>query len=202
MTKKLYCYVDESGQDTRGKLFVVSVVVTAEERDDLTQMLEQIERETGKGHRKWHKAGKRRRLSYIERVLKLEMLRDRLNFALYYDSTEYLDLTTRAIVSALENTEKVSDYKATILIDALPDAQVHWVGTVLRRSHIRLAKVRGVRLDENNPLIRLADALCGFVRDAFESDEQARELFARAVRLRLIKDVTQKKTSLHRWSPM
>jgi hypothetical protein len=59
-----------------------------------------------------------------------------------------------------------------------------------------------VRLDENNPLIRLADALCGFVRDAFEGDEPVRELFARAVRLRLIKDVTQKKTSLHRWSPM
>lgn len=192
MTKKLYCYVDESGQDTRGKLFIVSVVVMAEERDELMHLLEQIERETGKGHRKWHKAGKRRRVAYIERILKLEVFRDKLNFALYYDSTEYLDLTTRAIVSALESTVKAGDYKATVLLDTLPDAQVHWVGTVLRRSRIRLAKVRGVRLDENSPLIRLADALCGFVRDAYEGEKQVRDLFEKAVRLRLIRDVTQK----------
>ena len=28
MTTKLYCYVDETGQDTQGCLFLVAVVVT------------------------------------------------------------------------------------------------------------------------------------------------------------------------------
>ena len=31
--KKLYCYVDESGQDTKGGFFVVSIVVLEKERD-------------------------------------------------------------------------------------------------------------------------------------------------------------------------
>ena len=31
--QKLYAYVDESGQDTLGELFLVSVVVTGEARD-------------------------------------------------------------------------------------------------------------------------------------------------------------------------
>jgi len=48
MPQKLYCYVDESGQDTRGKLFVVSVVVAAEDRGISLEQLEKIEDETGK----------------------------------------------------------------------------------------------------------------------------------------------------------
>jgi hypothetical protein len=36
----------------------------------------------------------------------------------------------------------------------------------LRDLHIQTRKVRGVRKDENDALIRLADAVCGLVRDA------------------------------------
>jgi len=31
--QKLYCYVDETGQDTKGKLFLVSVIITEPQRD-------------------------------------------------------------------------------------------------------------------------------------------------------------------------
>jgi hypothetical protein len=34
-TEKLYCYVDEIGQNTGGKFFVVTVAVTKKERDDM-----------------------------------------------------------------------------------------------------------------------------------------------------------------------
>lgn len=33
--QKLYCYVDENGQDTKGDIFIVSIVVTGKERDEL-----------------------------------------------------------------------------------------------------------------------------------------------------------------------
>lgn len=48
MTQKLYAYVDESGQDTQGELFVVAVVVTGSERDALRQALRNIERDSCK----------------------------------------------------------------------------------------------------------------------------------------------------------
>ena len=41
--KKLYCYVDESGQHTEGAYFLVSVVIVAEERDQLEVLLLKIE---------------------------------------------------------------------------------------------------------------------------------------------------------------
>ncbi len=34
LTHKLFCYVDETGQDTQGRLFVVAVVVTGSEREE------------------------------------------------------------------------------------------------------------------------------------------------------------------------
>lgn len=37
--QKLYCYVDESGQDTKGKLFVVGIVVTGNEKEELSPLL-------------------------------------------------------------------------------------------------------------------------------------------------------------------
>ena len=53
--QKLYAYVDESGQDTAGRLFVVSVLLLAEERDALLPRLEGIETRSGKQNTKWQK---------------------------------------------------------------------------------------------------------------------------------------------------
>ena len=47
--QKIYCYVDETGQDTLGELFIVSVVVNSADRDALVAVLEKIERTSGKG---------------------------------------------------------------------------------------------------------------------------------------------------------
>jgi hypothetical protein len=45
--QKLYCYVDETGQDTDGRLFLVSVVVTEQEQEAFARELERIEAESG-----------------------------------------------------------------------------------------------------------------------------------------------------------
>jgi hypothetical protein len=42
--EKLYCYVDETGQDAASTVFVVVAVVSAEEQDALRQALMEIER--------------------------------------------------------------------------------------------------------------------------------------------------------------
>jgi hypothetical protein len=53
--QKLYAYVDESGQDTAGRLFVVGVLLLADERDALLPRLEAIEIRSGKHNMKWQK---------------------------------------------------------------------------------------------------------------------------------------------------
>ena len=181
--------MDESGQDTRGRLFVVSVVVTDEEREALRQVCERVEQETGKGRVKWIEAPYRRRLAYIQRMLKEPLAKGALCFALYASTKDYSRLTIESIAQSLRRSDE-SAFEATVLIDGLPRSQERVVGLQLRRMGIPVRKVRGVKKDENEALIRLADAVCGLSRAAFEGQTEMRELFERGVKNGLLRDVS------------
>src|SRR5437870_6330850 len=117
--KRLFCYVDESGQDTRGELFVVSLVVADHERDALALICEQIERQSGKGRVKWSKARHKERLAYLQQVLRLPQLEGRLYFGVYRDTLDYLSATIRTIAAAIEVASESAEAQATIRIDGL-----------------------------------------------------------------------------------
>lgn len=57
--QKLYCYVDETGQDTEGQIFVVSIVLTGKERDEsnafikLSNAVAGLVREATEGNKKY-----------------------------------------------------------------------------------------------------------------------------------------------------
>jgi hypothetical protein len=91
VSKKLFCYVDETGQDTLGALFVVSVVVTREDRGPLRRDLEAIERSSGKGQVKWHRAKRPTREAHIRAVLSLATLRGKLFYDAYRNTWNYTD---------------------------------------------------------------------------------------------------------------
>jgi len=188
MTEKFYCYVDETGQDTRGDLYIVAVIVADVERDHLIKVCEAIERESGKGRVKWVKADYAKRLDYIRRVLQDSTFKGKLNFAVYRNSLDYLPLTVltiaRTIVARGQRT-----YKATVLIDGLPRSHERWVGSELRHLRIQIKKVRGVRRDENHALIRLADAVCGFVRAALEGQVEMKQVFEQGKQSGFLKEL-------------
>ncbi|MCC7355686.1 MAG: DUF3800 domain-containing protein [Anaerolineae bacterium] len=176
MTTKLYCYVDESGQDTQGELFIVSVVVTSEERDRVAELCERIEQESGKGRVKWIKTEYPKRVEYIRLVLMEPAFEGKLLFAVYRNGRDYVSLTVLTIAHAILACKKTA-YKATVFIDGLPRSQERWMGGELRRQRIQVRKVRGVRKEETDALVRLADALCGLVRAALEGQDAMRYLF-------------------------
>ena len=87
--EKLYCYVDETGQDAAASAFVVVAVVSAGIQDALRQKLEQIERQAGTGHRKWHKSRSERRLRYLSLMLETQLLGGQIFFGTYRKPTPY-----------------------------------------------------------------------------------------------------------------
>lgn len=190
MSRKFFCYVDESGQDTQGKLFIVSLVVAAWERDHLIQVCETIEQETGKGRVKWIKTSYSQRLAYIRQVLSRPIFQRKLNFAIYRNTRDYATLTTQAIAQALNATGE-TDYKATILIDGLARTQERWVGNQLHQLGIHTKKVRGVKKDENDALIRLADAVCGLVRAATEGQVAMQALLEQGIRIGVFRNLSE-----------
>lgn len=177
--QKLYCYVDESGQDTQGDLFLVSVVITGTERDELLEALANIEQMSGKGNVKWIESKDEARGAYIGAVLELAAFKGKLHYAIYHNTKDYFLLTVQAAARAiLAHVE--GEYKATVLVDALQDAHVQRFGAVLRQMHIRTKKIRGVKKDETDALIRLADALCGFTRNAASGNANLLKLLSKA----------------------
>jgi hypothetical protein len=174
VTSKIYCYVDESGQHTQGKLFIVSIVlVTGEDRDAYRSLCERVEKESGKNRVKWVRAAYTRNLNYIARIVDASDSVGKLFYALYRDTDQYMLRTTETIAMVFAAVEFPHDTKATILIDGLPKAHVSTVGRNLRQAGILVDKVRGIN-DQGEALIRLADAVAGLVKAADGDSEEMR----------------------------
>ncbi|MBX7235692.1 MAG: DUF3800 domain-containing protein [Caldilineales bacterium] len=189
MSRKFFCYVDETGQDTNGRLFIVAVVVTAENRDELRQTCELIEQISHKGQRKWAKSSKSARVSYIQQLLAQRIISDfQASYAIYSNNHDYVDLTVRTIARTIEASHE-TEYEATVLIDGLPRSMERRVGLHLRRLGIHVKKVRGID-DEADVLIRLADAICGLVRGAEEGESVFKELLAQGTQVQVLYDLS------------
>jgi hypothetical protein len=178
---KLYCYIDESGQDTKGSTFVVSIVIAQAERDELIATLERIEQESGKGDLKWAKAQDSRRVAYIRAVLKIPSFRGKLYYGTYANTLAYVELTVQTAAKAITAHIKAEKYKADVYLDGLRESERDTFAVSLRKQGIRTGKVRGLD-DERDALIRLADAMCGFVRDTLEGRSDFHQLMEAATR--------------------
>ncbi len=100
--EKLYCYVDETGQDTHGRLFIVSVVVAKKDRDELQKILETIEHETGKGLRKWRKARTEAKIAYLERIFTNKLFARKIFYRLTPETTAYREATLQTIAAVVQ----------------------------------------------------------------------------------------------------
>lgn len=178
--QKIYCYADETGQDTKGQIFLVSVIVGDKERDELRAIVERIEEETGKRHLKWQKTSHVVRVAYLRRLIQEDILKGKVCFSVYRQTQAYVDLTILTVAKSILRKAK-DDYKASIFVDGLDRVEVRKFATGLRKLHIHTRKVRGVR-DESEALIRLADAFCGFLRDHVEGRAYTKDLYTEASR--------------------
>ncbi|NQU82773.1 MAG: DUF3800 domain-containing protein [Parcubacteria group bacterium] len=184
--QKLYCYVDESGQDTKGKFFVVSVVVLEENRKQLLQELERIEAESGKKNVKWHKARHLFREIYFEKIARTSLFENTIFFETFIDGTYYLKMTSYATAKAILKKANEKTYTASIYVDGFNKKEITKFSKELRALQIKKRKVKGVGRDENNAFIRFADALCGLVRDVEDGRESAIKMLRRLQKKKVV----------------
>jgi hypothetical protein len=185
--QKLYCYVDETGQDTRGAFFLVALVILGKTRDPLRKQLSQIERRSGKITRKWKKATLWQRAKYLREIFTEPHFNKAFFYQTFSKTTHYLPCFIQAISNAIAKKAK-QNYKAVVLIDGFNKHDCIVVGSRLRARRVLIEKVRGLR-DESDEFIRLADAIAGFVRDARDGKKYAQELYKEAVRNGFIEEL-------------
>ena len=192
--KKLYCYVDGTGQDTKGEIFLVCVVIVRPEtKEKVEHDLLEIEPKIGK-KTKWISTRPPKRLEYLERILNLKALQRNLFFGIYKGSTEYLNLATETIIKAIQSSTR-EPYQVTVAIDGLNRTQREKIKRLLKAGGIKYRKVQGPSW-RSNPFIRLADALAGFSRAANERKLYSQELFDRFVRKGFLNEVKNKTARL------
>jgi len=100
--QKLYCYVDETGQDTKGRIFLVSVIIPGKkEREQLESKLLVIEKRSGKKLSKWGSTHLKYKLDYLKEVFSLKILQGDIFYGVFHDTHEYVALTTYTIAQAI-----------------------------------------------------------------------------------------------------
>jgi hypothetical protein len=71
--QKLYCYVDETGQDDRSEYFIVVTVVSESEQGALKESLIRLEQRAKVGGKKWHKLRSPERENFLELVVNAQL---------------------------------------------------------------------------------------------------------------------------------
>lgn len=185
---KISLFIDETGQDTNGKLFILSIVLLSSKLDLIRSSLEKIEQESGKHLKKWQKTRSKERINYIQSILNHEALKGSLFFSYYQNAgKEYLPLTVYTVANLISSQVKVKSL-IHITVDALNKKEKTIITAKLRQFNFSIEKVTG-RRDQSDPLLRLADALAGFVRDGIEKHPKTINLFRSAIQNNIIQEI-------------
>ncbi len=190
-SRKLYLYVDESGQDTFGRVFIVAVLVTSAARAELERKLLNLEVRSGKGKTKWTKSRPAARTRYVQGLLEISELARAIFLFRYFDTKNYFAITAMSASKALALVSQTSTYSAVVYVDGLQGSEPVMFRKYMRRFGATVSVVRGIRREENSAFIRLADAICGLMRDA-ESNIKAREAMLRCHERQIIRIIDHK----------
>src|SRR5262249_20441576 len=129
---KTLCYVDETGQDTLGLFFLVALVITGEEREDLRQLLMRIEKISGKTSRKWTNATLKQRTAYLAQLLAAKAFEGKIFYREFSRTTNYLSCTVETIAQGVAK-KALREYRVAVIIDRLGKREGKAVGAALRK---------------------------------------------------------------------
>jgi hypothetical protein len=178
-TQKLYCYVDETGQDAGSQFFIVAAVVSDYEQELIRSILVDIEKITKLGLKKWHSSRTPEKENFLMNILEEK----KLNLSIYYQTYKkplpFLFPMLETIEHAIKDKARTTDYQAIVYVDGIDKKKAKEMTDALRIKGIRLKYVRSAR-DESEPMIRLADRWAGCIRDALEGKDISTKLFAKA----------------------
>ena len=185
--QKLYCYVDETGQDAGSEFFIVAAVVAWDDMETLRSSLVAMEKQLNVGSKKWHKLRQASRVGFLNAFLGEKYQNLKIYFGrfkkpiLYYFPT--LEVVQKALASFPQPVE------AVVSIDGLDSISAKKMTNALRTNRLRLKLVKCWR-DESEVLIRLADRWAGCLRQAFSGhNKDCKDLVSRAQKKSVLKEI-------------
>lgn len=187
--QKIYCYVDETGQDHKSEVFIVVTIVSDEDQDTLRKKLLDIEHSTRIGLRKWHKSRPRQRIDYLAAVIERGIAKGDAFVGVYQKPIPYFLPMLEVIEYAIKQKAKGA-YRVIVYVDGIDRKKAAELTNALRVRGITLEMVRS-RRDESEPLIRLADRFAGCIRKARLGGAEEKQLFIKAEEDQCIVEITK-----------
>jgi len=176
--QKLYCYVDETGQDPRSEVFIVVAVISSKDQAYIRKQLTDIE-DMAKTHKlKWHKTRHDRRMYYLTLILDKKIATGDVYTAHYQKPIPYFFPIINVLEKAIKEAAK-GLYRATIYVDGIDRKKAVELTNALRAAGVSLRMVKGCR-DESEPIIRLADMWAGCIRSALLGRQDTQDMVKRA----------------------
>lgn len=185
--QKLYCYVDESGQDTKSEIFVVVAIVNDKNQDAVRCKLLQLEKQTKIRAMKWHKTPHNVRYQFLEQQIERKILNGDIFFGRFPKPIPYFLPLLEVIEKAIKSKAR-TNYSCNVYIDSIDIKKSKELTNALRVKHINMPLIKS-RRDESEPIIRLADRWAGYIRGLQFDKKQNENLFKKAIRLKCIQEV-------------
>lgn len=161
---RVYIYSDESSQKGTDAAFVVAGVAVAEYHNVIWRALLEVEQETNKGTRDWHRTKEpKTRRRYLEAALAIPQLEGRIFYRAHEPRPG--DLWRATIDTLGAAVRHFAEGELSVL--------AHEGFTAANRARLKQAVMRSGAADkvevatgkfDANPVIRLADSLAGFLR--------------------------------------
>lgn len=187
--QKVYCFVDESGQDTLGSFFVVATLVVKNEKEKIEKQIEDLEKETGKRKAKWNKAVHSERIDFVTKLISNKSIKGNLYYSLF-EGIGYDFFTILSIAKVINQIDLKVKQKIAIYVDGLTKNKALKYTVELRKLGVKNCRVKGVRKDENNVFIRIVDSIAGFTRYAlYKKDKESKKIFEKALKSKSIKNI-------------
>jgi hypothetical protein len=160
--KKLHLFADETGSVAEGGFFLVAILAVADDLAEVERLFLELEFRSDRTKIKWVRSTQKRKVKFLGG---LQPILQRLHRAAWRTHVSaggnLVELTVSAVVdSALLDPECVF----TVKVGGLNEVSLQLVRSAFRAQRLHLRKATGGR-DESEPLLRLADALAGFLGD-------------------------------------
>lgn len=177
--QKLYCFVDETGQDDRSQVFIVVTVISDSTQQELKEALLQLELQAKMGAKKWHKSRQAEREAFMAQLVELQLAAGGVFFGKYPKPLPFFLPMLETLCRAIQAVA-AEDYQAVVYVDGIDRKKSQELTNALRVKGIKTKHVRSVR-DESEPLIRLADRWAGCIRASVEGSVAAQQVVVRAL---------------------
>jgi len=186
MKQKLYCYVDESGQDTKSDIFVVVAIVNDNNQEKIRAQLLLLEKQTKIKATKWHKTSNVIKYEFLKEQMARKILSGDIYFGRFPKPIPYF----LPIIEVLEKAIKLkakNNYTSNVYIDSIDKKKSLELTNALRVKNIKLTLVKS-RKDESEPVIRLADRWAGYIRE-LQFSKKNNNIFNQAIKGRCIIEI-------------